>query len=105
MLDMDSGLRVCGGSAALYRRLLGKFQTNTLHGDFQAALAQGDVSAAQSAAHALKGVTANLGLCGLNALITAAEQKLKSGVLPPDGEAIADAYAETQAEIENILAN
>ena len=60
--DTKDGLSRCMGMESLYLRLVGMLAKDTHMKDLKAALDQGDLNAAFEAAHALKGVLANLSL-------------------------------------------
>ena len=78
-IDMDSGLKRVGGSAALYKKLLGKFIDGNYQAQFEELLAAGNLADATSMAHTIKGVAANLSLMEVNALALQIEQALKNG--------------------------
>lgn len=63
--DVDTGLGRCMGMEALYLRLVGSIKDEAAFGRLDSALATGDLDAAFEAAHALKGVLANLALTPL----------------------------------------
>ena len=60
--DTKDGLSRCMGMEALYLRLVGMMAQDNHMEALKAALDQGDLDAAFEAAHALKGVLANLSL-------------------------------------------
>ncbi|MFZ4699350.1 MAG: PAS domain S-box protein [Candidatus Methylumidiphilus sp.] len=81
ILDMDRGLKYCGGKPHAYRRLLEMFAAQ--HGgdaaSIQAALATGDHATAVRLAHALKGISATLGAKGLSQVASGFEQDIRNG--------------------------
>jgi two-component system sensor histidine kinase/response regulator len=83
-IDVAAGLRRLSGKAEIYQELLRDFVTD--HGAAAAvireALAQGDRSAAQHKAHAVRGVAANLALIDVQAAASAIEIELQSERVP-----------------------
>lgn len=63
--DVDTGLGRCMGMEPLYLRLVGSVKDEAAFDRLDSALAAGDLDAAFEAAHALKGVLANLALTPL----------------------------------------
>ena len=68
-IDIQKGLEVAANRPELYRRLLLKFPDNQarFEADFETAISAGDLEGAAKVAHALKGVSANLGMIDLRA--------------------------------------
>lgn len=64
--DVDTGLGRCMGMEPLYLRLVGSVKDEAAFDKLDSALAAGDLDAAFEAAHALKGVLANLALTPLS---------------------------------------
>lgn len=60
--DVDSGLERCMDSEDFYLKLVGRFPQEKSFVKLDQALAENDLDAAFEAAHALKGVAANLSL-------------------------------------------
>ena len=60
--DVDEGLARCMGNEAFYLRMVDTLRADGGFDELQAALDGGDLQAAFEAAHALKGVLANLSL-------------------------------------------
>ena len=89
-LDIDRGVRQCGGRAAFYRKVLLKFtqsQRDT-EASLEAALADARWSDLHRAAHTLKGVAANIAAFELQAAAQALEQACRP---------LAQAQAQAQA--------
>ncbi len=63
--NVDEGLTRCMGMEAIYLRLVGTIKTDASFDRLENALAAGDLDEAFEAAHALKGVLANLSLTPL----------------------------------------
>ena len=100
-IDMESGLKRVGGSAALYKKLLLKFVDGNYQDQLETLINDGNIADATSMAHTIKGVAANLSLMEVNALALQIEQALKNGEeyahLVPQLRAASDA---TVAEIQ-----
>jgi HPt (histidine-containing phosphotransfer) domain-containing protein len=58
--DVDEGISRCMGNEAFYLRMVGMLSSDTHLAQLEEALARDDLGAAFEAAHALKGVLANL---------------------------------------------
>ena len=78
-VDLEAGLRVMGGDAALYRRMLLKFRESQVDAALRIAnaLANGDRDAALREAHTLKGVAGNIGARAVYGLACDVEVLLK----------------------------
>ena len=63
--NVDEGLGRCMGMEAMYLRLVGTIETDASFDKLESALAANDLDAAFDAAHALKGVLANLSITPL----------------------------------------
>jgi HPt (histidine-containing phosphotransfer) domain-containing protein len=90
----------------IYCRLLRNFADSALVQDVATALESGDHSAVRQAAHALKGVCANLGISALRDIAQQIELRGKeeaaAGELRP---ALEEAAAAAQAAIGRLLAS
>lgn len=80
-IDVASALERMMGSEALLERLLGKFLDDPQYPALLAALEQGDLEGAVSAAHTLKGVCGNLSMTGLYGQFTRQVDALRAGDL------------------------
>ena len=80
-IDRAAGLLTCQGRHALYRRMLLKFRASQAAFDttFAAAVAGGDPSAPERAAHTLKGTAANIGALSLARAAGAVEADCRAG--------------------------
>lgn len=86
-IDTAAGLRIVGGKADRYARLLQKFadrQGDTVN-EIRAALAGGDTETAERAAHSLKGSASTLGVNGL------AECAAEAGIAIQQGQGVDEA--------------
>lgn len=80
-IDVDEGLRYCGGKPALYRRLLELYRTEhvlTFGDRWQAACRDGDARTAARLAHTFKGVCRSVGARSLGEQAAALESALES---------------------------
>ena len=83
-IDTSAGLRLIGGNRTRYETLLRKFaerQGGTVD-TIRLALSEGDVGAAERAAHSLKGVAATLGAAPLSGAAAEAEIAIRTGQDP-----------------------
>lgn len=100
-VDVEEGLRICRGDMTFYRRLLDGLVTN--QGDaavqVRAALDEGDHEAASMAAHALRGVAANLRAKELATAAGELEEACQAG----DDEAARAALATTSALLDRFV--
>jgi HPt (histidine-containing phosphotransfer) domain-containing protein len=99
-IDQESGLKRVGGSAALYKKLLGKFIEGKYQEQLEALLAEGKIEDATGMAHTIKGVAANLSLTEVNQLALQVEQALKTG--GDYASLVPQLHAATDATIEEI---
>ncbi len=92
-IDSAAGLKIMGGKADRYAKLLQKFADRQagIVGEIQSALDAGDSAAAERAAHSLKGSASSLGANALAERAAEAEAAIKSG---GDVEQALDALSE-----------
>ena len=81
LMDVDEGLKRLGGNKKLYVKLLNSFINQKTYDDLLAYVNGGEVENACSAAHAIKGMAANLSLKALYEDIVTLETLLKQGVI------------------------
>ncbi|WP_449316488.1 Hpt domain-containing protein [Rubneribacter sp.] len=81
VINREEALERFGGNEALFRRLALKFLDDAHFGELEAALARADASAAQAAAHSLKGVAGNLSFDELYGACCALNDALREGDL------------------------
>jgi HPt (histidine-containing phosphotransfer) domain-containing protein len=104
-IDWDDGIKRVMNNAKLYTRLLDNFRTGTNLGDLSSALAAGDYEKAQTAAHTIKGVAANLSLMELYKQSLDVETQIKAGAVDPGAfEALNACFTETLAGIDKAIA-
>lgn len=79
--DSAAGLKIMGGKADRYAKLLRKFadRQSGIVGEIRAALETGDSATAERAAHSLKGSASTLGMNSLAEHAAEAETAIKSG--------------------------
>ena len=78
-VNVSEALGRIGGNAKILVRLLDSFIKNKSYDELLAAIADNDIPAAAAAAHAVKGMAANLSMPALYKTSTDYEQKLKTG--------------------------
>jgi two-component system, sensor histidine kinase and response regulator len=101
-IDSDAGLKIMGGKADRYAKLLQKFadrQAGTVS-DIRSALDAGDKAAAERAAHSLKGSASSLGANALAERAAEAEAAIKSG---QDVDAALDALSESLRAVVSAI--
>ena len=79
-IDAQAGLNRLGGNQKLYRKLLGKFNTNHMNAitEFRHALDHGDPKAAVMIVHTLKGASGSLGIQDVYLSSSALEAELRA---------------------------
>lgn len=77
-IDVDGMLERCMGSEALLARLLKKFLTDPSYTRLEEAMQNGDEAAALEASHTLKGVSGNLSITELFALVSMQVEVLRN---------------------------
>jgi HPt (histidine-containing phosphotransfer) domain-containing protein len=103
-INYDEGVKRVMNNAKLYVKLLTKFKTDTKLDDLDAALAAGDLEKAQTAAHTLKGVAANLSLTELYKQTLELETQIKAKAVVPDQfETVKTAFTRTLQEVEKVI--
>ena len=104
-LDYADGVKRVMNNAKLYAKLLTKFKNDTKLDDLEAALAAGDMEKAQTAAHTIKGVAANLSLAELFKQSLELETQIKSkAVNSGQMETVKAVFAATIQEAEKVIA-
>lgn len=104
-IDVEDGKKRVLNNAALYRKLLTKFRTETALEPMFEAIEAGSYEEARGIAHTLKGVTANLSLKEFNLQIQELEAQVKAEKIVPETIAsVKAAFAETIVHIDKVLA-
>jgi HPt (histidine-containing phosphotransfer) domain-containing protein len=103
-LDMEDALKRLGGMKTIYTGLLRKFLENTAIADLQAAEQTGDATEISNAAHAIKGLAANLSLPALQTSASDLNAAIRDGEAPGAlPKAVYDAWDKTKYVIEETL--
>jgi HPt (histidine-containing phosphotransfer) domain-containing protein len=103
-VDVDAGINRVVGNTKLYVRLLSKFKADTNLDDIFNFLDAGDYEKAQTAAHTVKGVTANLSLMELYRQTLELETQIKAhSVNPGQIETVKSVFAETLKRIDEVI--
>lgn len=103
-VNLEAGLGRVRGNKKIFGRMLGLFLKSTEFDAFEEAIAAGDKEKASELAHAIKGMTGNL---GLDAVFTESETlmtQLRAGT--QDDALIGqfrEDYAETRRQVEALL--
>jgi CheY-like chemotaxis protein len=106
-IDLDQAMKVVNNNVKLYTHLLESFSKNDIYVKFLESIEKNDVAAAESSAHALKGVSANLSLTDLHKIFSRVDETLKRGIVPKESEIakLKQAYDEAMETIKAVVAN
>ena len=99
-VDAAEGIGRIGGNKALFLRLLDTFAKDASWDKLNSFLESGNLPEAAAAAHAIKGMTANLSMKALSAKAAELETVLKSGVT--DDALLAEVGAARQATLDEV---
>ncbi|MDL2237581.1 Hpt domain-containing protein [Christensenellaceae bacterium OttesenSCG-928-K19] len=102
-IDVAQGIGRVMGNEDLYVKLLGKFLQDKNYPDMVACIQNDNLQEAGVKAHALKGVSGNLGMNELQALSLAVERELKEGRQPEGLERLKECYHKIEKEIKQIV--
>jgi HPt (histidine-containing phosphotransfer) domain-containing protein len=104
-IDVEAGMKRVVYNIKLYIKLLGKFKDDPNFSEIDEALAAGNMEKAQNAAHALKGLAANLSLIELQDQCAELEAQIKTGTVNPEQvTAVKNTYAQTMIEVDKVIA-
>ena len=104
-VDFADGVKRVMNNAKLYVKLLTKFRNDTKLDELDAALAAGNLEAAQAAAHTIKGVAANLSLAELFKQTLELETQIKAkSVNPAQMETVKAVFTVTVQEVDKVIA-
>jgi HPt (histidine-containing phosphotransfer) domain-containing protein len=104
-LDYADGVKRLMNNGKFYAKLLSKFKDETKLDDLEAFLAEGDMEKAQNAAHAIKGLAANLSLPEMFKQCLELEAQIKAKTVPEKQmETVKAAFAMTLQEIDKVIA-
>ncbi len=107
-INAENGLKMLGGNAAIYCKMLDKYVQGNYFEKFITALNGGDMAETASAAHALKGVSANLSLDEVFEHIRPLELAAKENNLSANDPRIpelTDIYNKTVESIKQAIAD
>ncbi|MDR2798678.1 MAG: Hpt domain-containing protein [Treponema sp.] len=103
-INVEEGLKRVMHNKTLYVKLLHKLKADTHFTDLTAALRAKDYENAQTAAHAIKGIAANLSLTELFTQALQLEGHLKNRSIDDDSlETITCCYEKTLISIDKVL--
>ena len=104
-LDYADGVKRVMNNAKLYVKLLTKFKNDTRLDNLEAALTAGEMETAQTEAHTIKGVAANLSLAELFRQSLELETQIKAKAVEPNQmETLKAVFAATIQEVEKVIA-
>ena len=104
-IDQEDGKKRVMNNAKLYSKLLDKFCKDTKLEPVFAAIEAGNYEEAQTLAHTIKGVTANLSIMDLNKKIQELEAQIKTQSVDAQiVEAVKASFSATLPEIEKVIA-
>ena len=104
-VDFADGAKRVMNNTKLYVKLLTKFKNDTKLDALEEGLAAGDMEKAQSAAHTLKGVAANLSLMELFKQSLELETQIKAKAVDPvQMELVKTVFEATILEVDKVIA-
>jgi HPt (histidine-containing phosphotransfer) domain-containing protein len=104
-VDFADGVKRVMNNTKFYVKLLTKFRNDTKLYDLEAALAAGNLEAAQEAAHTIKGVAANLSLAELFKQSLELETQIQAKSVKPDQlETVKSVFDLTVQEVDKVTA-
>ena len=104
-VDFEDGKKRVMNNAKLYVKLLTKFKDGTKLDELEAAVAAADWEKAQTQAHTIKGVAANLSLTELANQSLEIENQIKAGAVAPGVmEQVKAVFSATLQEVEKVIA-
>jgi len=103
-VNVEEGINRVMKNTALFIKLLTKFKNDTNINELEAAFSQGDIDKAKTAAHTIKGLSANLSFIELYKKIVELEAQIKEGNLNNDQfAAVRNTYDITLTEIDKVI--
>ena len=104
-INEAEGTKRVMNNGKLYAKLLTKFKTDTNLSDLLAFAGAQDWEKAQTAAHTVKGIAANLSLTELFNQALDIETQIKGKSLKPESlESLKNCFTETLAAVEKVIA-
>jgi HPt (histidine-containing phosphotransfer) domain-containing protein len=105
LIDLEDGVKRVMNNKKLYIKLLTKFKDGTNLGDLESAIAAGDLEKAQTAAHTIKGLAANLSFSELFKQSLELETQIKAKTVNPGQmDTLKNVFAQTLGEIDKVIA-
>jgi len=103
-VDVKDGTKRVMNNTKFFVKLLSKFKDDTSINDIETYMKEGDMEKARTAAHTLKGLTANLSLTELFKQCAELEAQIKAGSANMEQVALVrDIHAKTLIEIEKVI--
>jgi HPt (histidine-containing phosphotransfer) domain-containing protein len=104
-INIEDGVKRVMNNTGLYVKLLAKFRDGTKLDNLEAALAEGDMEKAQSEAHTIKGVAANLSFMELFKHTLELETQIKANAVNPGQfETVKEVFSRTLTEVDKVIA-
>jgi HPt (histidine-containing phosphotransfer) domain-containing protein len=104
-INLKEGLGRVRDNKKLFRRMLGMFMESGEFAVMEDFLMQKDYAKAADAAHAIKGMTGNLGLTELFKISTRMMEELRQGDTAEESQAdFRAAYSQTRKYVEEVMA-
>jgi HPt (histidine-containing phosphotransfer) domain-containing protein len=105
LINTEEGVKRVMNNTKLYARLLTKFKEDNNLKEIKNALDAGDMEKAQSTAHTLKGLAANLSLTELYKQTLELETQIKArSVNPEQLTVVENIHVQTLAEMDKVIA-
>jgi len=101
-VDWEGGTKRVNGSEQLYLKLLVKFLNDKNYASFKDDFGNGDWEEAKRSIHALKGLSANMGMKRLHSECIRIETDMKNGDIPESLKKIDECYSEVASAIMEI---
>jgi HPt (histidine-containing phosphotransfer) domain-containing protein len=102
-VDVKKGMALVGNNKTVYLKLLKSFSSNSLCGELLDAVDAGDVELTKQKAHALKGVSGNLHMDPLFALVKTVESDVKeTNSVSRESENIAELKETIRRTLESV---
>jgi HPt (histidine-containing phosphotransfer) domain-containing protein len=104
-VDEADGIKRVMNNAKLYVRLLTKFKNENNLNELNTQLGAGDLEKAQTAAHTIKGIAANLSLTALFQQCLEVETQIKNKAVDQGTvDTLNTVFTETLTEVDKVLA-